>query len=126
MRTIHRHPTDWQGNPRTDQPKQEVHLFRFVAMALGAWGAGDSEAEALRNLRKAYGGKAREHIVYESPRQDLRGEGGSLCMYPPEEGFAPGHVPFEGVIERRYRRGVLLASGPWGQVQWPKARKTQK
>lgn len=123
MKTILQYPRDWQGRERTDQPKQEVHLFRFVAMTLGAWGAGDTEAKAVGNMRKAYGGKIRDHIVYESPREDLRGEADSLCMYPPEGGFPEGHVPFEGVIERRYHRGKLVASGPYGQVEWPKTKK---
>jgi hypothetical protein len=94
--------------------------FTHVAMALGAYGCGNTEEEAVKNMKKAYGRKADLYIVFQSSKQNIFAEGENLCMNPPEGGWKEDHIPFEGIIEKRYRKGKLVASGFYGQTGWPK------
>lgn len=121
MRIIKQHPAKWDGSTDTSKPKENIHLFRFVAICPGAWGGGDTEADAVKNMTRAYGGKAATemYMVFESQREDLRAPGGCLTHYPPESGWPENSRPMEGVTETRYQKGCKPNKGAYGTVEWP-------
>jgi len=100
----------------------EVKLFPCVAICLGAWGAGDTPEAAKKNMIRA-GGKPDRYIAFKAPTDKLTCEGSSLVAYPPLNGSFQHGEGFSDVEETRYAKGRRFATGAYGNVEWPDARK---